>query len=84
VTPEFAKVIGLDDETRGKLAVEKRSRVSFDIEEVDGISKLTVVHEFLEPDTVMSSMVSQGWPRVIAALKTLLETGDELTPRAGD
>ena len=82
VTPELAKVIGVDDERRAELAVEKRSSVSFDLEAVDGITKLTVVHEFKEPDTVMSTMVSQGWPRVIAALKTLLETGGELTPRA--
>jgi uncharacterized protein YndB with AHSA1/START domain/DNA-binding transcriptional ArsR family regulator len=79
VTPEFAAVIGLDDERRAKLAAEKRSRVAFDIEPVDSVSKLTVIHEFLEPNTVMSGMVSQGWPRVIAELKTLLETGDVLT-----
>jgi len=27
---------------------------------------------------VMAGMVSQGWPQVIASLKTLLETGQPL------
>jgi DNA-binding transcriptional ArsR family regulator/uncharacterized protein YndB with AHSA1/START domain len=84
VTPELAKVIGIDDERQAKLAAEKRSRVAFDIEEVDGTTKLTVVHEFLEPDTIMSTMVSNGWPRVMADLKTFLESGDAVMPPAGD
>jgi hypothetical protein len=37
------------------------------------------VHEFFEDDTIISTMVSQGWPRVLSALKTLLETGEPLT-----
>jgi hypothetical protein len=36
---------------------------------------LTVVHEFFEPDSFVADMVSEGWPRVLAELKTLLETG---------
>jgi len=50
-----------------------------DIEPDGNVCKLTVVHEFFEPGTVISTMVSQGWPQVIAALKTLLETGDVLS-----
>ena len=37
--------------------------------------KLTVIHETAEPDSLVLSMVSGGWPQVLAALKTLLETG---------
>ena len=78
-TPEFAKTVGIDEERQAKMAAEPRSQVAFDIEPVGEICKLTVVHEFLEPDTIVATMVSQGWPRVLAELKTLIETGEVLT-----
>jgi hypothetical protein len=37
-----------------------------------------VIHDDLEPGGVTGSLISQGWPRVLANLKTLLETGDPL------
>jgi len=80
-TPEWAAANNFDEARRAQLASEKRSQASFDIEPVDGVCKLTVVHEFFAPDTLISTMVSQGWPRVMAELKTLLETGDILTSR---
>ena len=40
--------------------------------------KLTVIHDDLEPDGLLVDMISGGWPRVIANLKTLLETGEPL------
>ena len=79
MTPEWAKAVGISAERQGVLAAEKRSQVAFDIEPDGDVCKLTVVHEFFEPGTVISTMVSHGWPQVIAALKTLLETGDVLT-----
>jgi DNA-binding transcriptional ArsR family regulator/uncharacterized protein YndB with AHSA1/START domain len=78
-TPELAKVIGMDEERRVKVAAEARSHATFDIEPMGEISKLTVVHEFFEDDTITATMVSQGWPRVLSELKTLLETGEALT-----
>jgi hypothetical protein len=55
---------------------EKTSRVSFDIEPFkEGVVRLTVTHDELEPDSEMLRSVSFGWPAVISALKTLLETG---------
>jgi len=53
---------------------EKTSRVAYDIESVkDGVVRLTVTHD--ELDSEMFEMVSSGWPGVVSALKTLLETG---------
>ena len=46
----------------------------FEIEEVDAFVKLTVIHDGFEPDSPLLNMVSQGWPRVLSALKTLIET----------
>jgi hypothetical protein len=35
-------------------------------------------HDDLEPGGMTGSLISQGWPRALANLKTLLETGDTL------
>jgi ribonuclease J len=35
--------------------------------------KLTVVHDGFEPDSLVREMVSEGWPRKLADLKTGLE-----------
>jgi hypothetical protein len=57
------------------MAAEPRSKVSFDIEPLGELVKLTVVHDGFEPGSAVLNGVSQGWPMVIARLKTLLETG---------
>ena len=54
----------------------KTSKVTFETEQfMPGIIRLTVTHDELEPDSEMLHSVSFGWPGVISALKTLLETG---------
>ncbi len=40
--------------------------------------KLTVIHDDLVPAGLTGSLISNGWPRVLANLKTLLETGETL------
>jgi uncharacterized protein YndB with AHSA1/START domain len=55
------------------------SRVTFDIEpHGDGLIRLTVTHEDLERDPKMFEGISNGWPKVLSNLKTLLETGRAL------
>jgi uncharacterized protein YndB with AHSA1/START domain/DNA-binding transcriptional ArsR family regulator len=76
MTPELAQVLDLDDERRDHIAAEARSKVTFELEPQGDLVKLTVVHDGFEPDSVMVTMVSNGWPRVLSSLKTLLETGD--------
>jgi uncharacterized protein YndB with AHSA1/START domain len=57
----------------------KHSRVTFDIEPYgDGLIRLTVTHEDLERDPKMLEGISNGWPKVLSNLKTLLETGRAL------
>jgi DNA-binding transcriptional ArsR family regulator/uncharacterized protein YndB with AHSA1/START domain len=78
-TPEWAQAVEIDEERCARLAAERRSKVTFEIEPIDGEQvKLTVVHDDLEPDGLLVGMISGGWPRVIANLKTLLETGEPL------
>jgi uncharacterized protein YndB with AHSA1/START domain len=54
------------------------SRVTFDLEPVDKVVKLTVTHDNLDKGGKTLRDISQGWPMVIANLKTLLETGAAL------
>jgi hypothetical protein len=37
-----------------------------------------VIHDDFEPGSLLLENVSQGWPAILANLKTLLETGDTL------
>jgi uncharacterized protein YndB with AHSA1/START domain len=76
-TPEFAEKFGLGDEVFTKAASE-RSRVTFTIEPVGQMVRLTVVHDGFEPDSAILEGISEGWPVILANLKTLLETGDTL------
>ncbi|MEX0300409.1 MAG: SRPBCC family protein [Kordiimonas sp.] len=57
-------------------AAEAPSRVLFSLEEIQGVTKLTVKHDrFSSEDSPTYKMVSPGWPFVLAGLKTLCETG---------
>ncbi len=53
------------------------SLVTFVVEEHEDIVRLTVTHESLADEQALRD-VSQGWPAVLANLKSLLETGDVL------
>lgn len=77
-TPELAESLELTDEARERIAAEPRSKVSFDIEPLGELVKLTVVHDGFVPGSTVASMVGRGWPRVLSSLKTLLETGETL------
>jgi uncharacterized protein YndB with AHSA1/START domain len=51
------------------------SRVTFRLEAINVGTRLTVVHDELVEGSHTATMVTFGWPHVIAGLKTLLETG---------
>jgi DNA-binding transcriptional ArsR family regulator len=78
VTPEWAESLALTEEARERLMAEPRSKVTFEIEPLGEQVRLTVIHDELEPGGLTASLISGGWPRVIANLKTLLETGETL------
>jgi uncharacterized protein YndB with AHSA1/START domain len=82
ITPEWAAEVGMDEATADAWRAEPRSKVAFDIEDVGhGVVKLTVVHDGFEPGSAVLQAISEGWPAVLAGLKTLLETGTPL-PRS--
>lgn len=57
-------------------AAEPPSRVTFEIEVLGEVCRLTVTHEDLEAAT--ERYVTGGWETIGAGLKTLLETGQPL------
>lgn len=55
---------------------DKVSRVTMEIEpHKNDAVKLTVTHSELEPDSDMLRGITSGWPLVLSALKSFLETG---------
>lgn len=56
----------------------KHCRVALDIEPVGKMVRLTVTHDDFKPGSDMLPKISNGWPRVLSSLKSLLETGRPL------
>ncbi|MGH3356016.1 MAG: ArsR/SmtB family transcription factor [Nocardioidaceae bacterium] len=77
-TPAWAETHQIGDDVLARLANERRSKVTFDIEPLGEMVKLTVVHDGFEPGSTVLEMVSDGWPQLLSDLKTLLETGATL------
>lgn len=59
------------------------SKVTFEIEQIEDMVRLNVVHGGFKPGSTMSTKVSVGWPRVLSSLKTYLESGKALNTWAG-
>jgi uncharacterized protein YndB with AHSA1/START domain len=56
---------------------EGESRVTWEIEQVEDSCRLTVTHDQLRDGA--NDELFGGWPMILSGLKTLLETGEELT-----
>jgi uncharacterized protein YndB with AHSA1/START domain len=61
---------------------EGYSRATFDLEPVGESVKLTVTHEMERDGSKFIAAVSNGWPHILASLKSLLETGTALPETA--
>jgi DNA-binding transcriptional ArsR family regulator/uncharacterized protein YndB with AHSA1/START domain len=77
-TPEWGKVHDFSDEDLARLAGERRTKVTFDIEPAGSAVRLTVTHDDFEPGSLILENISQGWPELLSSLKTLLESGEPL------
>jgi DNA-binding transcriptional ArsR family regulator/uncharacterized protein YndB with AHSA1/START domain len=78
-TPEWAAAYAVSDEHLARVSSERRSKVTFAIEPLGEVVKLTVVHDNFDPGSAVLEGVSEGWPRIISELKTLLESGGGVT-----
>ncbi|MFB7630219.1 ArsR/SmtB family transcription factor [Streptomyces sp. NPDC056149] len=77
-TPEWARRMGVAEGVQAELAAEPRSKVTFEIEPLGDMVKLTVVHDGFAADSTARGMIQNGWPALLSNLKTLLETGELL------
>jgi len=58
---------------------DKHSRVTFELEPLSGgVVRLTVTHDRLEPGSEMLKGITDGWPKVLSSLKSILEVGRPL------
>jgi uncharacterized protein YndB with AHSA1/START domain len=60
-----------------EVKAEGTSRVTWEIEQVEDSCRLTVTHDQLRDGA--NNQIYGGWPMILSGLKTLLETGENLT-----
>lgn len=78
IEPQRRLVLSWRAEFKPELRAEGDSRVTFDLEQQGESVKLTVIHEIDKPDSKLVKTLSNGWPHLLASLKSLLETGESL------
>jgi len=67
-----------------EMKAEGYMRCIFDIEQDEGAVKLTVTHSIDKTPSKSLQGVSNGWPKVLSNLKSLLETGQAIIDRKVD
>jgi uncharacterized protein YndB with AHSA1/START domain len=72
--PPRRLVLKWRNEFRPELKADGYTRCTFEVEREGEMVRLTVTHEAERPHKLIEA-VSQGWPRVLSSLKSLLETG---------
>ncbi len=78
LTDEFAAAVGLTGEKLAAWRAEPRSKVTFSLEPMGELVKLTVIHDdFMEGSAILPE-IGKGWPAILSNLKTYLETGETL------
>jgi uncharacterized protein YndB with AHSA1/START domain len=78
IEPERRLVLTWRNEFKPELHAEGYSRMTCELEQQGDSVKLTLIHEIEKPDSKLIDSVSNGWPHLLASLKSLLETGEPL------
>lgn len=55
--------------------VKDASVVTLELQPIDDLVRLTVIHGDFKDGSAMQSRISQGWPLVLSSLKSFIETG---------
>ena len=79
VDPPRRLVLRWQNEFRPELKAEGPAKCTFELEPNGEIVKLTITHSSPRPDSQLIVAVSGGWPKILANLKSLLETGKPMT-----
>lgn len=78
IEPYRKLVLTWRNEFMPELRAEGYSRLTYELEQVGDSVKLTLTHEMNRPESKLIDAVSNGWPHILASLKSLLETGESL------
>ncbi len=76
--PPRRMIVRWRHQKRPELRAEGESLCTLDLLPVDATVKLSITHTMAREPSKLIAAVSEGWPRVISNLKTLLETGSVL------
>jgi uncharacterized protein YndB with AHSA1/START domain len=76
--PHRRIVLKWRNEFKPELKAEGYSRMTYELEPAGESVKLTVIHEIDVPGSQFIKAVSNGWPHILASLKSMLETGESL------
>jgi uncharacterized protein YndB with AHSA1/START domain len=76
--PPKRLVISWSNEFMPDLKAEGPTTVAYDLEPAGSAVKLTLTQETDVPNSKVIAAMSQGWPHLLASLKSLLETGEPL------
>lgn len=79
IEPNKRLVLSWRNEFKPELKAEGYSRMTYELEPMGDMVKLTVLHQIDKPGSKLIEAVSGGWPMILASLKSLLETGESLT-----
>jgi uncharacterized protein YndB with AHSA1/START domain len=78
IDPPRRLVLSWSNEFKPELRGDGPSRLSYEIEQEEEMVRLRVIHESNTPESKLIDAVSNGWPLILASLKSLLETGASL------
>jgi uncharacterized protein YndB with AHSA1/START domain len=78
IDPHRKLVLSWQNHLFKDIEAEGHSRLTYELEPQPGAVKLTLTHEMDRPDAKLIQAISQGWPAILASLKSLLETGESL------
>ncbi|HEV8060248.1 MAG TPA: SRPBCC family protein [Gemmataceae bacterium] len=76
--PHRRLVLSWRKEFKSELYEDVYSRLTYELEKLGESVKLTVIHESEKKDSKLIQAVANGWPHILASLKSLLETGESL------
>jgi uncharacterized protein YndB with AHSA1/START domain len=79
--PPRRLVIKWRNEWKPEFKAEGYSRCTMELEQTEEVVKLSIVHEIDKANSrLINEGVSNGWPKIISNLKSLLETGSVVMP----
>lgn len=83
IDPPRRLILKWRNELFPEMTAEGYSRMTYELEPAGECVKLTLTHVMDKPDSKFINGVSNGWPIILASLKSLLETGKSLEATRG-